>query len=163
MVGRVSIRTTTSSERGGIRWADRLGHPATGNLLALLALLVAVAAALGLLQRGLFWLLFSYAALVSGLLVAVAVARSKGRSLRRAEEERERLVAEVELRTAELMRSEASRAHAAEEAESCEAGYADLRSAVINVARVSPGRYDDFDDELAGALGRLSKAANSTS
>lgn len=154
------MRLTTASEHGGTRWPDRLGHPAIGNLLALLALLVAVGAALGLLQRGWFWLLFSYAALVSGLLAAVAVARRRGRSLRWVEEERERLVTEVDHMTAELMRSEASLARAREETESCEAGYADLRSAVINVARVSPGRYDDFDDELAGALRRLSRTAD---
>jgi hypothetical protein len=67
------------------------------------------------------------------------------------------LATEIELTTAELTRSEASRARAEEETESCEAGYADLRNAVINVARVSPTRYEDFDDELAGALHRLSK------
>jgi hypothetical protein len=159
MDARVPIPTGTASERAGTRWPDRLGHPAIGNLLGLLALLVAVSAGLGLLQQGLFWLLFSYTALVSGLLVAVVVARRRGRSLRWAEEEREGLVTEVERRTAELTGSEASRARAEDEAESCEAGYADLRSAVINAARVSPGNYDDFDAELAGALRRLSKPA----
>jgi C4-dicarboxylate-specific signal transduction histidine kinase len=124
-----------------------------------LALLVAIGAALGLLQQRLFWLLFSYAALVSALLVAVVVARRRGRSLSAAQEERKFLTEEIDDRTAELKRSDVSLALAREEAEGCEAGYADLRDAVINAARLTPGRYDGFDGELANALHRLSSTS----
>jgi DNA-binding transcriptional ArsR family regulator len=86
---------------------------------------------------------------------AVAFVERQLREMRLAERERNRLVEQVADKTDDLMQSEAALALAREEVESAEDGYAHLRAAVISVARVESGNYDDFDDELGDALRRL--------
>jgi hypothetical protein len=118
-----------------------------------------VGAALGFLQQPLFWLVLSYVGLAGALLVAMVVTRRRERALRLVRHERDRLVGEVRDNMADITRYDRALVAAREEAAGCAAGYAQLRGAVIQAARVTDGDYDDFDDELADAIRRLSKSA----
>jgi hypothetical protein len=151
--------TIPVAEVGAPRWLAGLGHPAVGNLLAFLALLVAVGAALGFLQQPLFWLLLSYVGLAGALLVAIVIARRRESALRSMRNERDRLVPELRDKTADITRYDRALADAREDAAGCEAGYAQLRGAVLQAARVTDGDYEEFDDELADAIRRLAKSA----
>lgn len=77
------VGPTPELESGSRPWIDRLGHPALGNLVGVMAVVVTTAAGLGLLRREIFWLVASYVVLGGALLMSVALARRRGRALQR--------------------------------------------------------------------------------
>jgi hypothetical protein len=149
------------SKSAGV-WVRRLGNPAIGNICAALALVVAVAAGVGFLRQGLFWLIFSYVTLIVTLAFVAILGRRRTQALRAIDAERATLGRDITETRAELARAKRDLAEAREEVEGCESGYASLRTAVIQTARWGGSDAEDFDDEVADALrslgGRLQRS-----
>ena len=151
------MKSAAPNAHGVPTWSQRLGAPAVGNAFAALSLVVAVAAGIGLLRHGLFWLIFGYGILVTALLAALVVGRRQLRvvtSLRA-------VISELEAGSASLdsalKKNVAALAIAREEIDASEAGYANLRAVVIQTARWGGADVDDFDGELASALRQIAR------
>jgi hypothetical protein len=138
-------------------WFQRLGAPAIGNVCAALGLLIAIAAGVGLLRQGLFWLVFGYLTLIVVLVFVAGVARRRARTTRDLEAECSRLKNDVTQLGNALARNEGELKTAREEIEASEGGYSSLRSAVIEIARWGGSDVENYDDELANALCTLQR------
>lgn len=133
-------------------WYQRIRDPAIGNTSAVLAVLVAIAAGIGLLREGIFWLIASYLVLVLSLTVLVVISRHRTQKLLVLDEQLRTQGLEAERLSAQLASAEAELACAREEHQAAEGGYASLRDAVIRAARSRRPDIEDFDEELGSAL-----------
>jgi hypothetical protein len=118
-------------------------------------LVVAIAAGIGLLRQGLFWLILSYFTLISALVLLSALLRRKARRLRIVDDECSAEQRKVENLQTTLAQIQAELTFSREDHEAAEGGYATLREAIIRTASMGVPGIEDFDDELQEAFGRI--------
>jgi hypothetical protein len=151
------MKPAVPNSEGVPTWSQRLGAPAVGNAFAALSLVVAVAAGIGLLRQGIFWLIFGYGIVATALLASLVVVRRLLRIVTNLRADVSELEAGSQSLDSACKEHTAALAMAHEEIDASEAGYSSLRAAVIQTARWGGADVDDFDGELASALRQIAR------